>query len=64
VENYQDYVLAWSATFYLYRSNKEVLYNIIRGEPFESGDQFKSLYPGGLQQLNIDSRSFFLNAVP
>lgn len=64
VENFEDYILAWWAAYYLYRINKDVLYNIIRSEVSTSGRRFDALYPGGLDQLNIDSRSFFLNAVP
>ena len=64
VEGFDEYVLAWSAVYYLYRTNKEVLNNVIRGEATEPGQLFASLYPGGLEQLNIDSRSFFLNQSP
>jgi hypothetical protein len=60
----KNYTLSWALVFYLYKTNSEILPKIIKGNCSDDYDNFFFNYPGGLDMLQNDVKSFFLNYSP
>lgn len=60
----RNYTLSWALVFYLYKSNRDILSGIIRGDCSEDVDRSFFNYPGGLELLQNDVKAFFLNYSP
>lgn len=62
--NTRNYTLSWALVLYLYKTNPALLSAIVHGNCNEDSDTFTAHYPGGMDLLQIDIKSFFLNFNP
>lgn len=63
-DDYDDYIVAWSAMYFLYSTSRAVFDDLIKN-PWGNYDlNFDGQYPGGFDALSIDSRSWILNGIP
>lgn len=57
----KNYTLSWAVVFYLFRTNLQILSRIIHGECNEINNNLYLNYPGQLELLQLDVKSYFLN---
>lgn len=60
----RNYKFSWAVIFYLYKTNPDLLLKIIRESCTTETDGLDSLYPGGIELLQADLKSFYLNYNP
>lgn len=61
----QNYTLSWAIVYYLYTTNKLILDDLIRNACGDVGFfVIDRIYPGGLELLQSDMKSFFINYSP
>lgn len=61
---FQNYTLSFAIVFYLFHTNKAVLAKIIQSAHTNPNQALLMNYPGGIDLLAIDVKSFFLNFRP